>query len=139
MQVITQYVPYLIALLPFAAFGVSYWLQQPTLDTNTPAQNTAIKTRNATISGTSIILVAIVSLLSQGKLTGNPITDMLSVMTLATALQMETFRPLQGFLRGDPPAQPAQTTPSIMPRTLRATAATWAPMNDTPPSDNNTK
>ena len=30
-------------------------------------------------------------------------------------------------------------TPTLAPRTLRATAATWAPMTDTPPTDNSTK
>lgn len=31
-------------------------------------------------------------------------------------------------------------TPTLAPRTLRATAASWAPMTDTPPTtDNNTK
>lgn len=113
MQII-QVFPYLIALLPFVAFGVSYYFQRPTPSTNTTEQNSTIRTRNATISGASILVVAIISLLAQGKLTGSPISDMLSVLTLATALQVETFRPLQGFLRGDPtiPSPPLQPQPS---------------------------
>jgi hypothetical protein len=138
MQIIIQALPYLITLLPFVAFGVSYWLQQPTPVTNTPEQNTAIKTRNATISGASILIVAIVSLLAQGKLTGNPISDMLAVLTLATALQMETFRPLQGFLRGDPPL-PVQNGAMVVPRTTRATTAYWNRETGAPPPDSNAK
>ena len=113
--------PYCIALLPFLAFGGSYLLQRPTLQTNTTQQNARIIQRNAAISGGSILLVAILSLLAQGKLTGNPIVDMFSVLTLATTLQIETFRPFQGFLRGDPievsSLQPSSQFPVSSPQT----------------------
>ncbi len=123
MQSLLQLLPYGIALLPFIAFGASYYLQRPTPATNTPEQNTVIMRRNAAISGTSILIVAIITALAQGKLTGNAVVDVGYVLTLATTLQVETFRPLQGYLRGDPPAQQMPPLPgqirSVDPKPIR--------------------
>ena len=108
LQVILSTLPYIVAILPFLAFLVSYVLQRPTY---TPQQN-------GMISAATILVASILSALLSGKLTGNALTDTAYVLTMATTLQAETFRPLQGYLRGDPPAQssqPAQSQPPIVP------------------------
>lgn len=98
--------PFIIALLPFLAFAISYAIQR--LE-NSPKQNTAI-------AGTSIIIACIITALLQGKLTGNWTTDMAYVLAMATALQSEVFIPLQQWMRGNfPTPGEAPNLPPIQP------------------------
>src|SRR6267142_2976209 len=79
----------IILILPVLAFLVSYALQQAHFTPNT----------NSIISIATILLAAIASSLFQGKLTGNTLTDVGAVLVAATTLQVETFAPLQEYLR----------------------------------------
>jgi hypothetical protein len=109
LSVIMAFLPYVVALLPFVAFAVSYAFQKPSY---TPQ-------KNSLIASTTILVAAILAALLSGKLTGNAVVDTGLVLTLATAFQSETFRPIQGYLRGDTPA-PTNTTsnsPSVRPTT----------------------
>lgn len=93
--------------LPFAAALISYGLQQAHWPQKT----------NTLIAGGSIILATAVSLLVQGKLTGDIYSDALLVMTASTALQAEALQPLQQYLRqsfptsAQPPSQPQASMP----------------------------
>ncbi len=107
-QSIAPAFPYIVAILPFVAFGASYAWQRSTY---TPQQN-------GMISALTILVAAILSALLSGKLTGNALTDTAYVLTLATTLQVETFRPLQGYLRGDAPAQSNQPPPPASPQPI---------------------
>lgn len=106
LQTLSLITPWIIAILPFATFGISYGFQRVTHSVET----------NATIAGSTILVASVITLLLQGKLTGNPATDTAYVLSTAIALQSETFVPLQQYLRQyfpapSPPAQPPPTEP----------------------------
>ena len=100
IQALISLLPALVAVLPFAAFAVSYWRQKPTYSA----------AKNASIASSTILGAAVVAALLQGKLTGNMTTDAGIVLAVATALQSEVFMPIQRFLRGTD-ATPTGLTP----------------------------
>lgn len=81
--------------LPLIAFIVSYALQQDNFS----------KPMNAAIAATTIVLVSLVEVFVQGKLTGNPSVDLALITTAAIALQAEAFAPLQQYLRSNFPTK----------------------------------
>jgi hypothetical protein len=112
-------------LLPFVASIVSYIIQQYHWKDAT----------NATTAGVTIIAAAIVTVILQGKLTGNVYSDALLVVATAAALQSEALAPLQQYLKSIPSSSPAQSeeftvpppTPIILPN------ATKTPMDNPQP------
>jgi hypothetical protein len=101
-------VPQVITVaLPFVAALVSYALQQAHFDTRI----------NTAIAGVSILLAAFVSLLLQGKLSGNVSIDTMAVIAVAVSLQAGPLLPLQRFLVNNFPvaSKSAPASPGLQP------------------------
>ena len=112
--------PSQIALfLPIIAAVVSYLMQQEHWPTVVTDREKAWL--NGTVAALTIVCAVIVDQFIQGKLTGNAQGDILLIGSATAALQVETYRPLQQWLReiGFPPpaapAVPAEPTPIILP------------------------
>lgn len=97
----------LTVALPFLAFLVSYAIQR----------NAWPSRVNMLVASGTIILASVATVFIDQKLTGNLYGDMMAVLATATALQMETFRDLQKFLRNNfpvnsvPEAEPTPPSP----------------------------
>lgn len=105
--------------LPIVATAVSYLVQQEHWPTVVPDR--FVTWLNGTIAALTIVLAVSIDLLIQGKLTGSVQGDILLIGSATAALQVETYRPLQQWLRefGFPPPSapvvPAEPSPIILP------------------------
>ena len=111
----TQLQTALAVLLPFLASGISFAIQQ----------NHFPKWLNGLIALVSIVLPAILTVLAQGKLTGDVYGDITLVIAATSALQVKSLAPIAVYLRGNWFAVPAPTQKLSTVQPNRTTQATW--------------
>lgn len=98
--------------LPLIASLVSYALQQCHFSDKV----------NTIIASLTIIVAAFIRLLLDGQINEDAIHDITIVMAATTALQAETFIPLQRYLRGSFLSPDKNNNP---PTTFRPTVTDW--------------